>query len=67
MFFANVAAGAKIHATIIAIRAVVIRAESSTFGTRLTVVAPLLYTFETYVAIFAREFAAVTEDALVAL
>jgi len=67
VFFANVAAGAKFHATIKAIRAVVIRAESSTFGTRLTVVAPHLYTFETYVAIFAREFAAVTEDALVAL
>ena len=67
MFFANVAAGAKFHAAIKAIRAVVIRAESSTFGTSLTVVAPHLYTFETYVAIFAREFAAVTEDALVAL
>lgn len=65
--FANVASGTKFNATIIAIRAAVIRAESSTFGTRLTVVAPLLYTFETYVAIFAREFAAVTPEAIVAL
>lgn len=65
--FANVAAGAKFHVTIIAIRAVVIRAESSTFGTRLTLEAPHLYTFETYVAIFAREFAAVTPEAIVAL
>ena len=56
VIFANVATGTKINTALIAIRAVIVRAEDGTFGTSLTVVAPLIYASDTYVAIFASPF-----------